>query len=213
MKAVSVHLGAFFDDRLSGKVLIFAHHQVTMDMLATFLVEKGVEFIRIDGRTPLEQRHANVDKFQRSSGCRAALLSIAAAGIALTLTAASTVYFAELYWTPAALIQAEDRAHRIGQTSQLNVVYFLAGGTVDDIMWPLICRKMKLLGELFEGKEGDLTVDRVSDVMDLTSSEQEEQLKEIEQVGKELAEFDKKSTTISSSSSAVASTAASAGCG
>lgn len=103
MAALFTHLETFLDDKMSGKLLIFAHHQVTMNLLDTFLAQKQIDHIRIDGRTPLQQRHANVERFQTSTECRVAVLSISAAGIALTFTAASTVYFAELYWTPAAL--------------------------------------------------------------------------------------------------------------
>jgi len=82
-----------------------------------------------------------------------ALLGITAAGVALTLTAASRVVFAELYWTPAALLQAEDRAHRIGQTSEVVIEYLLADDCVDDVLWPCIQHKMLLLGELFENQK------------------------------------------------------------
>ncbi|XP_064958008.1 uncharacterized protein LOC135608880 isoform X2 [Musa acuminata AAA Group] len=63
------------------------------------------------------------------------LLSIKAGGVGLNLTAASTIFFAELTWTPGDIIQAEDRAHRIGQVSSVNIYYLLSNDTVDDIIW------------------------------------------------------------------------------
>jgi SWI/SNF-related matrix-associated actin-dependent regulator of chromatin subfamily A-like protein 1 len=134
---------------------VFAHHRAVMDRLCEFLAKDRQDelqnFIRIDGSVPSKERFDLVDRFQRSSTCRVAVLAITAAGVAITLTAASTVFFAELFWTPGSMLQAEDRAHRIGQTSTVRVFYFLARGSVDDVIWPLVQKKMKTLGEVVEG--------------------------------------------------------------
>jgi hypothetical protein len=63
---------------------------------------------------------------------RAAVLSITAAGTGLTLHAAASVVFAELFWNPGQLQQAEDRAHRLGQKASVEVKYLVAKGTLDD---------------------------------------------------------------------------------
>lgn len=60
----------------------------------------------------------------------------------LTFTAASHVVFAELYWNPGHIKQAEDRAHRIGQVSSVNVHYLIAKGTFDTVMWSMLNRKV-----------------------------------------------------------------------
>ena len=65
--------------------------------------------------------------------------------LGLTLTSASLVVFAELYWNPGVLLQAEDRVHRIGQQNSVLVQYLLGKGTFDDKFWPLLQRKLDTL--------------------------------------------------------------------
>ena len=74
-----------------------------------------VKYIKIIGETPAGERHAQVKRFQQDEAVRVAVLSVTAAGQGITLTAATSVVFAELHWTPGVLRQAEDRVHRIGQ--------------------------------------------------------------------------------------------------
>lgn len=67
------------------------------------------------------------------------------------------------------MIQAEDRAHRIGQNNIVNITYFLADGCIDELLWPLVRQKMKTLGEIVEGRDDtDLTLTKTED--DIESS-------------------------------------------
>ncbi|XP_044499508.1 SWI/SNF-related matrix-associated actin-dependent regulator of chromatin subfamily A-like protein 1 isoform X2 [Mangifera indica] len=138
------------------KFLIFAHHQSMLDSIYNFLLKKKVHCIRIDGNTPATSRQALVTDFQDKDDIKAAVLSIRAGGVGLTLTAASTVIFAELSWTPGDLIQAEDRAHRIGQVSSVNIYYLLANDTVDDIIWDVVQNKLETLGQMLDGHENNV---------------------------------------------------------
>jgi SWI/SNF-related matrix-associated actin-dependent regulator 1 of chromatin subfamily A len=135
------------------KFLVFAHHLQLLDAISQALQTKGVQFIRIDGNTSLDQRHNRVKMFQNNPGVRVAVLSITAAGAGITLTKSNVVVFAELYWTPGMLIQAEDRVHRIGQQRDVNIYYLVAPGTVDDIMWPMIRKKLDIVGRALNGVE------------------------------------------------------------
>ncbi|CAI0548425.1 unnamed protein product [Linum tenue] len=140
------------------KFLIFAHHRQMIDSIHEFLLKKKVGCIRVDGGTPAADRQGLVTDFQENDAIKAAILSIKAGGFGLTLTAASTVVFAELAWTPGDLIQAEDRAHRIGQVSSVNIYYLLASDTVDDIIWDVVQSKLENLGQMLDGHEDMMEV-------------------------------------------------------
>ncbi|NXF01892.1 SMAL1 protein, partial [Smithornis capensis] len=131
----------------NNKFLVFAHHKIMLDAVVAELEKKHVEYIRIDGSTPSAERQSLCQNFQFSEKQIVAVLSLTAANMGLTLSAADLVVFAELFWNPGILIQAEDRAHRIGQTSSVNVHYLVAKGTADDYLWPIIQEKIKVLGE------------------------------------------------------------------
>ena len=88
----------------------------------------------------MHRRQAIVDQMQ-AGRLDVALLSMAAAGVGLTMTRACTAYFVEIPWCPAVLRQCEDRIHRIGQLSQCNIYYILAHGTLDAHVWRTIHRK------------------------------------------------------------------------
>ena len=140
------------------KILVFAHHKAVLDLLDDALLRQTNfpnSHIRIDGSVPTEVRAQLVRKFQTCSRVRVALLSMTAAGVGLTLTAASTVMFAELHWTPGVLAQAEDRAHRIGQThDSVQIVYMVAKDSsvsIDPALWKLLGKKIRTLDQVVDG--------------------------------------------------------------
>ena len=109
--------------------------------------------VRIDGNVSAESRKKRADEFQNESAIRAAVLSVTASGLGFTLTAASTVIFAELHWTPATLIQAEDRCHRITQKKSVNVHYLIADNTLDPLLLRQLERKIGTVGKVLDGED------------------------------------------------------------
>jgi SWI/SNF-related matrix-associated actin-dependent regulator 1 of chromatin subfamily A len=154
LDGVKDYLSSLLDNDV--KILLFAHHKIVMDGLEEHLQKLNVQHIKIDGNTNNDVRKKYVKGFQEDSSYRVALLSITAAGCGLTLTAASTVVFAELHWTPAVLVQAEDRVHRIGQKSCVNVHYLVGEGTLDHILLKQLQRKLETVGDILNGNKQNL---------------------------------------------------------
>ena len=159
-QAVSEYLLDWLAGSGTQKILVFAHHKEVLNTLhveqAVSKKMKGVGHMRIDGSVPSAERAARVRKFQTNARIRVALLSVTAAGVGLTLTAASSVLFSELFWTPGVLAQAEDRAHRIGQVNSVNVMYCVVKDrdiSIDMKLWAMLSRKVGTLGRVIDGQK------------------------------------------------------------
>lgn len=125
--AVVSHVNELLDH--TDKVIVFAHHLDVIDKLMEGFAGHGA--VKVTGEMKLADRQKSVDAFQGSPGCRVFVGNIKAAGVGLTLTAASTVVFAELDWSPGNMQQAEDRAHRIGQTENVLIQHLVFDGSFD----------------------------------------------------------------------------------
>jgi len=133
-----------------GKLVLFTTHHDTVDKLKEAFPDVSVI---VDGRTSQEQRTNRVQAFQNDSSIRLFIGNVKAAGVGITLTAASSVAFAELPWTPGELTQAEDRCHRIGQHDTVNIYYLLAKSTIDEVIAKVLARKAKVLEQILDGKD------------------------------------------------------------
>lgn len=104
-----------------------------------------VNYIRIDGKTKNQDRGLLVERFQTNVNCKVAILSLGACNSGITLTATNLIIFAELTWNPSTLAQAEARAHRIGQKTEVICRYLIASNTADDYIWQLLQNKQEVL--------------------------------------------------------------------
>jgi SWI/SNF-related matrix-associated actin-dependent regulator of chromatin subfamily A-like protein 1 len=149
---------AFLLDSNLDKFLVFAHHQNLLDAAEKVANRKGARYIRIDGSVKAERRGELVRTFQEEASVRMAILSIKAAGTGLTLTSASTVVFAEMYWVPGDMQQAEDRVHRVGQACSVDCNYLLLKGSVDDLMWDILQSKTARMAAVLDGAKSHIAV-------------------------------------------------------
>lgn len=121
-------------------VLCMAHHVDVIAGIVEGLAKAGHQAAVITGDTSDLNRQRAQDDIQ---GRRKRIFvgSMRACGVAITLSAASTVVFAEQDWTPGVMTQAEDRAHRIGQQGSVLVQHLVVDGSMDVSMAQAVASK------------------------------------------------------------------------
>ncbi|XP_038880758.1 DNA annealing helicase and endonuclease ZRANB3-like isoform X2 [Benincasa hispida] len=149
----------------SQKMIIFAHHHKVLDGLQELMCEKGIQFVRIDGTTLARDRQSAVLLFQSSAEVKVAIIGITAGGVGLDFSSAQNVVFLELPQSPSLMLQAEDRAHRRGQTKAVNIYIFCAKDTLDESHWQNLNKSLHCITSTTDGKYDaiqEIAVERVS---------------------------------------------------
>eukprot|EP00803_Ostreobium_quekettii_P000818 evm.model.scf_544.7 EVM.evm.TU.scf_544.7 scf_544:32803-45870(+) len=117
------------------RVLLFSQMVKALNLIEEFLTYRNYKYLRLDGATKTDDRTQLLDAFnEENSPYFVFVLSTRAGGLGLNLQTADTVIMFDSDWNPAMDLQAEDRAHRIGQKREVLVLILVSAGTIEEVI-------------------------------------------------------------------------------
>lgn len=154
-------LAALLDDILDdaqAKVVVFSQWLRTHELIVRRLSERGWQHVLFHGGVPSDKRGALIDRFNNDPDCRV-FLSTDAGGVGLNLQhAAAVIVNMDLPWNPAVLEQRIGRVHRLGQTRGVQVINFVARGTIEEGMLSVLAFKQSLFAGVLDGGESEVVL-------------------------------------------------------
>jgi len=134
------------------RALVFSQFTSFLDIVQEELKKAGIEYLYIDGSTPVAQRTKLVKSFQEGK-CPVFVISLKAGGLGLNLTGANYVFHLDPWWNPAIEQQATDRAYRIGQNQAVTVYHLISQNTIEEKIVRLHKTKKALAENILEGTD------------------------------------------------------------
>jgi SWI/SNF-related matrix-associated actin-dependent regulator 1 of chromatin subfamily A len=146
------------------KVIIFTNFT---DTLQTIYQHFGKQAVYLDGSCSKPHRQHAVDEFQDNEKIKVFVGNLKAAGVGLTLTAAEVVIMNDLSFVPAEHAQAEDRAYRYGQKSNVLVYYPLYENTIEGAIYDILNRKKQIIRTVMGDEHPESGGDIVEEILDI----------------------------------------------
>ncbi|HBW35108.1 MAG TPA: helicase, partial [Desulfosporosinus sp.] len=134
------------------RILVFSQFTTMLDIIQGHLISEGIEYFYLSGITKAAERLRMANSFNNGQG-KVFLISLKAGGTGLNLTGADMVIHYDPWWNPAVEDQATDRAHRIGQTSAVQVIKLITQGTVEEKINALQAKKKTLIDSVIQPGE------------------------------------------------------------
>lgn len=135
--------------------LVFTQFLTTLERSEKEMKAAGIPVFVIHGGTTSKQRQAILTDFNAFQGGCVLLMTLKTGGVGLNLTKASYVFHMEPWWNPAVENQATDRAHRMGQTRNVQVFRYIMHESLEEKMEVLKSRKSQSFESLFSQVEGE----------------------------------------------------------
>ncbi|KAJ5582928.1 SNF2-related protein [Penicillium sp. DV-2018c] len=127
------------------KSVVFSAWTSHLDLIEIALKDNGLDgFTRLDGTMTLAARTKALQKFAKDDNIKVLLATIGAGGVGLNLTSASRVFIMEPQYNPAAVAQAVDRVHRLGQTRDVQIFQFIMKNSIEEKILELAKKKQEM---------------------------------------------------------------------
>ena len=130
------------------KAVVMGIHKVALQEVRDYLARHRIKAVIINGDTPEAVRTEAVRAFQEDPDCRVFVGNIRAAGVGLTLTAASDIFMLESDWTPAGNAQAIMRVHRLGQTRNVTARFIVLANSFDERVVEIVAEKTAAIARI-----------------------------------------------------------------
>jgi superfamily II DNA or RNA helicase len=137
------------------KIVVFSQWVRMLELLVGRLKKIRIEHVLFHGGVDGTRRKGLIDRFREDDRCRA-FLSTDAGGVGLNLQHASIVVNMDLPWNPAVLEQRIGRVHRLGQRNPVQVINFIAQGTIEEGMLSVLTFKKALFAGVLDGGEREV---------------------------------------------------------
>eukprot|EP00186_Timspurckia_oligopyrenoides_P002857 CAMPEP_0182445780 /NCGR_PEP_ID=MMETSP1172-20130603/3784_1 /TAXON_ID=708627 /ORGANISM="Timspurckia oligopyrenoides, Strain CCMP3278" /LENGTH=1569 /DNA_ID=CAMNT_0024641605 /DNA_START=59 /DNA_END=4768 /DNA_ORIENTATION=- len=182
--------------RTGHRVLLFNQMTRVLDLQQRLFEYRNIPFLRLDGSTKPEERKRMVEVFnQDNSPYNLFLLTTRAGGLGVNLQTADTVIIFDSDWNPQADLQAQDRAHRIGQKRAVRIIRFITARSVEEDVMEKATFKRGLEAKIIQAgmfDEQSKDVDRQAMLRELLredeeGSVQEDALPTLEEINKMMA--------------------------
>ena len=148
------------------KVLLFSQFTSLLSLLEEELHKRNIRYYLLKGSTPKDKRQEYVNAFQNDN-TPVFLISLKAGGTGLNLTKAEVVIHFDPWWNISAQNQATDRAYRIGQHNNVQVIKMIAKDTIEEKIMKLQDKKQSLSDTIIQQNEGIITQMSKEEILDL----------------------------------------------
>lgn len=130
------------------RVLVFSKFVMVLEILEECLASANVDYRILKGDTKVTDRQFIIDEFNDDPSIPVFLLTTGAGGTGINLTSANKVIVFDQSDNPQDDIQAENRAHRFGQTREVEIIRLLTKGTIEELVHKACQRKLELAGQI-----------------------------------------------------------------